>query len=206
MDRIFELLYRTPETPARQRKVPLQVIAVGLSRTGTESLCRALSTLGYDHVYHGFDFLKQSDQVHPWVQLLERKIDSPWSEIMAQDFDGIIGHCAAVTDLPCSALAPELVAAFPDAKVILNQRKDPDAWFKSYAATVDPLVSTWWYSLRCYFDPEAYWARRLVCDVHQIHYGGDFQHRGLCSYYQHYSDMRRIVGDRALEWTVEDGW
>lgn len=184
----------------------MQVLAVGLSRTGTESLCRALSTLGYHHVYHGFDFLKQPEQVRPWVELLERKISSVNPRITAADFDRIIGHCIAVTDLPCSALAAELIAAYPDAKIVINKRSDPNAWWESYAETVDPLVSSWLYTFKCIFDSEAYWARQLVRDVQKIHYGGDFRTHGMAGYKRHYGEMRQLTGSRALEWTVEDGW
>lgn len=206
MPSLFDLIYSSPQSVPQKRTQPVQVIAVGLSRTGTESLCRALSTLGYDHVYHGFDFLKQPEQVRPWVQLLERKIAAEKPKITAADFDLIIGHCTAVTDLPCSALAAELMAAYPDAKTIINRRSDPNAWWESYAKTVDPLVSNWRYAFRCYFDGEAYWARRLVCDVQKIHYGGDFQTHGIAGYERHYGEMRRLAGSRALEWVVEDGW
>lgn len=206
MASISDLIYPCPDPIPQKRDVPMQVLAVGLSRTGTESLCRALAILGYDHVYHGFDFLKQPEQVRPWIHLLERKISGGNFHATAADFDRIIGHCAAATDLPCSALAAELMAAYPSAKVIINERKNKKDWWESYARTVDPLVSDWRYAFKCHFDAEAYWARRLVCDVQTIHYGGNFQTHGIAGYEHHYSEMRRLAGNRALEWTVEDGW
>lgn len=184
----------------------MKVLAVGLSRTGTESLKQALSLLGYDHVYHGFDFLKKPEQVYPWVQLLERKLAGETMPTQ-EAFDDIVGDCEAVTDLPCSALAVELFHAYPDAKVIINYRKSVDDWFRSYAVTVDPLVTNWLYSFRCMFDAEAYWARRLVRDVQQIHYDGNFARNGKIGYNQHYERVRAATKQRAaLEWSVQDGW
>ncbi|KAF2158393.1 hypothetical protein M409DRAFT_33184, partial [Zasmidium cellare ATCC 36951] len=198
-------IFSPPKAQASQRNKPLQVLALGLSRTGTESLKRALEILDYDHVYHGFDFLKHPDQVLQWVPLLEQKIAGR-KDFSAGDFDGIIGHCEAVSDLPCSALSSELLSAYPDALIITNHRKNVDDWYASYYQTVDPLVTNWWYSFLCHFEFEAYWARRLVCRVQDIHYHGDFKHRGKEGYENHYANLRAEAKDRCLEWTVEDGW
>lgn len=53
------------EKPPRIRRSPMKVLALGLSRSGTESLRNALSTLGYDHVYHGkFCFRRRAGDGH----------------------------------------------------------------------------------------------------------------------------------------------
>jgi hypothetical protein len=46
--------YFAPNPPPRQRdpNKPMQVLCVGLPRSGTESLQQALLTLGYDYTYH----------------------------------------------------------------------------------------------------------------------------------------------------------
>src|ERR1700761_1437417 len=41
----------------------------------------------------------------------------------------------AVTDVPHILFAEDLIAAYPDAKVILTTR-DPEEWWKSYSSTV----------------------------------------------------------------------
>jgi hypothetical protein len=38
--------------------------------------------------------------------------------------------------MPCASFAAELVAAYPDAMIILNRRSDVDAWYKSFNATI----------------------------------------------------------------------
>lgn len=50
------------------------------------------------------------------------------NEFTAADFDPLIGHSVAVTDAAGSVFAAELIAAYPEAKVVLNYRKDLDAW------------------------------------------------------------------------------
>ncbi|KAK4493865.1 hypothetical protein PRZ48_015050 [Zasmidium cellare] len=189
LDALFGIIFRPQPVPPQIRQKDLQVLALGLSRTGTESLKRALETLGYHHVYHGFDFLKQPNQVLQWVPLLERKIDGK-RNFTASDFDAVTGHCEAVSDLPCSALYAELIDAYPKARIIVNYRKNVDDWYQSYAHTVDPLVTNWLYSFLCHFDFDAYWARRLVCRVQEVHYSGDFLLQGKEGYENHYVGLR----------------
>lgn len=50
------------------------------------------------------------------------------NDFTAADFDPLIGHSVAVTDAAASVFAAELIAAYPEAKVVLNYRKDLDAW------------------------------------------------------------------------------
>lgn len=50
--RLCERLYSTAEPPPRARTKPMQVLCVGLPRSGTESLQKALLRLGYDYTFH----------------------------------------------------------------------------------------------------------------------------------------------------------
>lgn len=50
------------------------------------------------------------------------------NDFTAADFDPLIGHSVAVTDAVASVFAAELIAAYPEAKVVLNYRRDLDAW------------------------------------------------------------------------------
>lgn len=90
----------------------MQILALGLSRSGTDSLRAALEILGYDHVYHGFDVgVDNGAEVRKaWTELGRRK----WGPskdaraITRKDFDRLIGHCEAVTDQPCACFALEV--------------------------------------------------------------------------------------------------
>ena len=101
----------------REPNRPMKVLALGLSRTGTESLKFALEKLGYNGVYHGLDI--KGNQAMVWTQLWDAKTVPPTKKIGAVDFDKVIGNCEAVTDAPCCMFAKELVDAYPDAKVRL---------------------------------------------------------------------------------------
>jgi hypothetical protein len=58
---------------------------------------------------------------------------------MSKPFLPLARICAnyskAVTDFPCIMFIDELIAAYPDAKVILTVRDDLEAWYKSMLAT-----------------------------------------------------------------------
>lgn len=90
----------------------MQVLALGLSRSGTDSLRASLEILGYSHVYHGFDVgVDGGAEVRKaWSDLGRRKWGSSKnaSPITREEFDKVIGHCEAVTDQPCACFALEV--------------------------------------------------------------------------------------------------
>lgn len=69
-----------------------------------------------------------------WSRLAEKKwygTEDGESNITVQDFDELLGHSVAVTDAAASVFAAEIIAAYPEAKVVLNTRRDMDAWYHS---------------------------------------------------------------------------
>jgi hypothetical protein len=124
-----KIAYSVSSVKAKQRTRPLQVLAVGLSRSGTDFLRDVLLKLGYEHTYHGFDATGSVHDLRSWSLLGRRKWNGKGGEreLNAKDFDTIIGECSAVTDMPTAAFTAEMITAYPDAKVILNTRRDLDA-------------------------------------------------------------------------------
>lgn len=82
-----------------------------------------------------------------WKEVLESKFHPENPNRLKLDretFDHLLGHVGACTDQPAAIVAKELVAAYPEAKVILVER-DIDKWFKSFnetviAATTSPVI------------------------------------------------------------------
>lgn len=93
----------------------MQVLALGFSRCGTESLKFALEDLGYKSVYHGFEV--KGDQSMVWTRLWDAKADDPGREVGVEDFDKLAGNYGAVTDARCNMFGKELIKAHPNAKV-----------------------------------------------------------------------------------------
>ncbi|CAF3657084.1 unnamed protein product [Fusarium graminearum] len=212
-------VYAVPEPPPRQRTKPMQVLCVGPPRSGTESLQTALLILGYDHTYHGWDIVYENPPAaSKWVRLCRKKwfgsVDGN-TNITKEDFDEILGHCVAVTDAAASVFAAELIAAYPDAKVVLNYRKDLDAWHESAIKTLLSVWDSWLiFALSC-LGKELFWVwhvyRRFMWPGLFRALDGDIdsgiERNGKWVYKEHCNMIRGLVPkERLLEWTVQDGW
>jgi hypothetical protein len=97
---------------------PLGTVDELISNTAMKS---ALEILGYDKVYHYFNTFSNARDHDIWVPLLKAKYSGQKVNCRAQ-FDKVIGHCAAVS---------ELVEAYPEAKVILVER-EIEAWLNKF--------------------------------------------------------------------------
>ncbi|RYP70998.1 hypothetical protein DL771_005093 [Monosporascus sp. 5C6A] len=159
---LLEYVYSLPEPPPRKRTKPMEVICVGLPRCGTESLQHALLRLGYDHTCHGWDIvLEDPNYCQQWVRLSRKKWFGPLdgeNNITAADFDALIGNAVAVTDTASSVFAAEMIAAYPDAKVILNQRKNIDDWHHSITNTIARAEGHWPLFILSCLSRECFWA------------------------------------------------
>jgi hypothetical protein len=103
----------------------LQVIGVGLGRTGTLSLKIALEQLGLGPCYHMAELMMNPERTPLWIAAADGKPD--WEAI----FEGY----SSTTDYPACLYWRELAQKYPDAKLILTQR-DKDKWFESTQATI----------------------------------------------------------------------
>lgn len=76
----------------------------------------------------------------------------------AEDFDPLIGHSVAVTDAAGSVFAAELIGAYPDAKVVLNYRKDLDKWHHSATTTLMRSNGHWPLFALSFLSRDCFWA------------------------------------------------
>lgn len=88
----------------------LSILCVGLPRTGTTSLVRALKTLGLRAIHY-----------HP-ERLLDVARRCDWR--VYDDVD-------AAADFPASPFYRQVLAAYPDARCVLTLREPRDAWIDS---------------------------------------------------------------------------
>lgn len=109
----------------------LQVIGVGVGRTGTYSLKLAIEQLGLGPCHHMEEVLLNPAQHVPlWAAAVAGRAD--W----AKTFQGY----ASAVDWPTAGFYRELLAAYPTAKFILTER-DPDRWVESFSATIYKLMA-----------------------------------------------------------------
>jgi hypothetical protein len=110
----------------------MQVLGVGVGRTGTLSLKAALERLGLGPCFHGRHVLDHRDRLAMWEAAAEGgPVD--WAAV----FDGY----QSSVDWPGAAFWREILAAFPAAKVILTVR-EPDGWYESVTRTIYPMFGT----------------------------------------------------------------
>ncbi|KAJ3579651.1 hypothetical protein NPX13_g913 [Xylaria arbuscula] len=189
----------------------MEVLAVGLSRSGTDSLRNALIQLGYDNTYHGWEIPAQPSDNIIWTRLYKKKYhgrDDGKTDITTEDFDAVLGDSIAVTDTPASMFAKDLIAAYPDAKVILNIRPDLDAWYASTISTFCGNMVPRSHLLLSYFDAELFWFfHGFLTTMFREFYHGSFEKNGKWVKEEHTAMVRGLTPkEKLLEWKVEDGW
>ncbi|KAL9608040.1 MAG: hypothetical protein Q9204_009267, partial [Flavoplaca sp. TL-2023a] len=110
----------------------LQVIGAGFPRTGTSSLKAALEMLGYDPCHHMVSVV--------FANLINTKTNpnatpEELNHAIAGVRAALRGYRAAV-DAPTCELYKELLAIFPNVKVILSVRDSDEQWWKSFNDTI----------------------------------------------------------------------
>jgi Sulfotransferase domain len=104
----------------------LKVIGAGFGRTGTLSLKAALDELGLGPCYHMVEVNTRPEHDAMWLALARGE---------ASDWRPMLKGYASTVDWPTTYFWKELAAANPDARIILTVR-DPEAWYRSAAATI----------------------------------------------------------------------
>ncbi|KAH6884539.1 hypothetical protein B0T10DRAFT_493344 [Thelonectria olida] len=201
------------ETPKPKRE--MKVLALGLVRTGSASICKALTILGYQDVYHG---IKAIDSKEDWA-IMDRAADASFPVLptyTGQPFtrgqwDELFGHCEATTDV-AAVFAPQLIEAYPEAKVLLVIR-DFDKWF----ASVDKgILSNLWspvaeFSIN-YVEPvlgsiTGISARKQMLGFFEAHSYEECHANARKAYDRHHRVIREMVPpERLLEYRMGEGW
>ena len=108
----------------------LQVIGVGVGRTGTYSLKLAINALGLGPCHHMEEVLhNQAIQVPLWMDATNG----------GPDWDAIYDGYESAVDWPTAGFFRELAATYPSAKFVLTVR-DPGRWLESFSHTIYKLL------------------------------------------------------------------
>src|SRR5829696_4202978 len=108
----------------------LKVIGAGFGRTGTLSLREALVRLGFSPCDHMLENFEHPERFALWHDAFRRKQAGE-----PIDWRPLLAGYRAIVDWPGAYFWRELIAAHPDAKVILTVR-DPSRWYESCLATI----------------------------------------------------------------------
>lgn len=185
---------------------PMDVLCIGLGRTGTHSLKLALEQLNRGPCYHMFELFWHPERLALWEAAVNGDpVD--WDEVF-------VGY-RSTTDWPGAYFWRELTAAYPAAKVVLTIR-DPELWYDSVHKTLyhfglprhrlDGLL----HRLENWRDPALGRQRRLVQKIiWERTFGGCFADRqhAINMFNQHIANVQaEIPADRLLVYEVARGW
>lgn len=113
-------------------------------------------------------------------------------------------------DLPAAAFIPDLIAAYPDAKVVLVERPVDD-WYRSMSNTLEPLVKDRIFRILSWIDPEytGLW-HPMLRSLWVGLYGpasNAFAVNGRVVYQKQYAQVRDLVSKEHLyEMRIGEGW
>ncbi|TLD31454.1 hypothetical protein PspLS_02504 [Pyricularia sp. CBS 133598] len=173
-----------------------QVLVLGMPRTGTQSIGQALQILGLGESYH-MTTVGPNNHHDAWCAAIEAKFgEKDASEVITQEFfDNLFKGYDAVSDFPASIFYKELLAAYPNAHVILTKRAE-DAWFESMCKTLHVAY------VKAKAEPS-----RLAKLYHQHLWADNFLRNGRDAYRRHNAGVMAAAADRkVLVFDPSMGW
>jgi hypothetical protein len=121
------------------------------------------------------------------------------------DWSALLREYVATVDWPASAFWPELLAANPEAFVLLSTRDSPQTWWESMRRTIVPTLSG-----EVVADGPATVRRRaMAVEMLQERFTPGWRERdaAIAAYERHNEEVRRAVApERLIEWQPADGW
>jgi len=188
--------------------MPLKLIGVGFGRTGTESLYTALNQVGLPcyHMYEVLNSRANKSHLDFWLKVARAAPGTPF------DWEReVFSNYAAAVDNPACVPWRELMAAYPDAKVILTVHpKGPDAWWESTMDTIYFTENAWQFKVLEAVTPFGRkfgeMSRKLIWGRGHQGTMGD-RAKAVAYYQQHIETIRREVpAEKLLEFKVTEGW
>ena len=176
----------------------MKIVCAGMPKTGTKSLAKALRTLGY---------VVYDVEEHIMIHMEE------WSKILHTNqgptFLSMYKNVDAVTDLPPCLFYEEILADFPDAKVILSVRESEEAFRASLREQFQALQNTAAFLILS-LSPLGRKFTKILTAVTAAGFGSLNPEAGVIQrkkYREHNDRVRRTVPhDQLLVYNVKQGW
>lgn len=175
--------------------MPLNIIGSGFGRTGTMSTKMALEQLGFGPCHHMVEVMGDPEQAPFWKAYIAGE---------TVDWHAVFAKYTAQVDFPGAAAWPELARAFPDAKIVHNERPEDD-WWASYSKTIGKF---WQHYGTLPVPPELVdlFATMDALIVNGV-FGGSDRETCVKAYRRNNALVRASVpSDRLLVFTPSDGW
>lgn len=167
----------------------LEVICLGLFRTGTNSLKKGLEILGYKNCHHFFEFSDHPEQ-EEFINKLCKK-EKVNLKNLYKYYD-----CAA--DVPTALFVEEVFSQYPNALYVANTR-ETDSWYASCLETVffEPCASK----------PHIECLNEYIWKDYFNDKFGEKEH-AIKRFNEHYELIRQTIPKNQLldNYNVKDGW
>jgi len=184
----------------------IKIIGVGLGRTGTLSTQHALNELGYN-CYHMMEVMKKYNRSHLdfWLKIAESPEGTP------HNWDKVFQNYDATVDYPGTCVWKDLVAAYPDAKVILTHHpKGTEGWYKSNMETIYRNEKMWELKILGLIIPPV---RKMKNMASKLVWGrfmkGTMEDKtaAINRYHEHTQEVKsQIPPGKLLIFSVDQGW
>jgi hypothetical protein len=185
----------------------LKVIGAGFGRTGTMSLYTALNQLGFP-CYHMLEVLKNpknKSHLAFWRKVAHGKPGD------AFDWEQVFARYTATVDNPACCVWRELVATYPEAKVILTTHpRGAATWYESTIDTIYFSEVMWQFKVLELLTPfgRAFgdMSHRLIWQ--RSHKGTmDDRDKAIARYDEHIAEVKaEVPPERLLVFSVDQGW
>ncbi|KAI4270504.1 MAG: hypothetical protein LQ337_006635 [Flavoplaca oasis] len=161
--------------------------------------------------FHSFSLLSRIPDCKTWSAALDAKFYSHGSPFTLTQWDQLLSDYAAITDVPATPFAEDLITAYPDAKIILMER-DIDSWFTSFDNNV---IKTIWAPYTQFIGSVDPWYVGPLKDMHMrwvrgwmaAHSEEEMRRVAKRCYREHNEMVRRITPtERLLEYRMGSGW
>lgn len=165
----------------------------------------ALKILGFEETYHMSCAMENPKDNKMWLEAIDAKSRGE-KGFGREEWDQLLGHCQAVTDFPAVLFAPELIAAYPEAKVILTNR-DVDEWYEDVSQTLEWKYRSRKHYFLTIFDSYNPLYTRMFFHMWKLFTNSNFSANGKSLYQEHYHLIRKLVpADQLLEYSIHSGW
>jgi Sulfotransferase domain len=185
----------------------LQVIGAGFGRTGTWSTKAALDQLGFP-CYHMSEILSNKEN-KSHLNFWRKVANSPpgaqqnWSQVFAK--------YQATVDNPGCCVWRELLAAYPDAKVLLTLHpRGAEAWYDSTMDTIYFSENMWQFKVLEWLTP---FGRKFGDMAHKLIWQRSLQGtmtdktKAIARYEAYVDEVKAAVpADKLLVFKVDQGW
>ncbi|KAL9023986.1 MAG: hypothetical protein Q9196_006843 [Gyalolechia fulgens] len=160
---------------------------------------------------HAFSLYNHIRDCGMWIRAFDAKFARKGEPFTRTEWDQLLAEYGAVTDVPALAFWEDLLAAYPEAKVVLMER-DIERWYKSFD---DAVVKPLWARLgnliadyeRGFVGPIRDVHRRWATDWMRVHSAEEMREVAKDRYREHYASVRRMVPqERLLEYRLGSGW